>query len=237
MQRAFQAAILLSTGLLGCGETVAPEVRFPAFVDTLPPEPFLVGDTSVSLTDARVAFGPAYFCASATGSATLCETAQGEVRTITEVDLLASEPVSLGTYRGFAGPVRSASFDYGIHWFLPEQEPVVSAEAPLGHSAHFAGTASRNGETLTFSADVDVIAQYQGQRAVPTASALGDVTDETVALRVRFSLPDLFADVDFAAMFDAGATNVAILPKSRDHDAIVIRMVSSSPPTFAWIGP
>jgi hypothetical protein len=222
---------------LACTGTGQPEVALAALVNNAPQADFLVGDVNVTLSAAEIAFGPAYFCASASGSAGLCETALGEIRDVTAVDLLTPGAIPLGTYKGFSGAVRSVSFDYGIHWFLPEQEPQTAPEAPLGHSAHFAGTAERNGKTVSFSALVDVTPLYQGERAVTTAKASGEISETTEKLIVSFDVPALLSDVDFSAMLDANEDPVSIASGSRDHDSIVIQMVSASPPSFLWQNP
>jgi len=222
---------------LACGGTGQPEVSLPAIVNNTAQTPFLVGDVTVTLSEAALAFGPAYFCASASGSAGLCEAALGEIRSVSAIDLLTPGPINIGTYKGFSGTVRSVSFDYGIHWFLPEQEPKTAPEAPLGHSAHFAGTAERNGKTVSFSADVDVLPLYQGERAVTTAKASGDISESTKQITITFDVPALFSNVEFGAMLDGDQNPVSIQPKSRDHDSIVIQMVSASPPSFVWLNP
>jgi hypothetical protein len=226
--------VLVALVLAGCSGTGQPGVSFLAVAKPAETTDFLVDDVTVSLTQASVAFGPAYFCASASGSSTLCEAALGEVRSVTVIDLLRAEEQPLGTYEGLSGVVRSASFDYGIHWFLPESEAHASPEAPSGHSARLAGTASRAGVSIQFEADVDVVPLFQGQRAVPTAPAMGEVGDATGRLEVGFDVAGWLGDVDFAAALAAGDDPWVLGPGMRDHDAIVIRMVSTRPPTFGF---
>lgn len=222
--------------LAGCGpDTGQPEVSFPAVFVSPATNEFVVDDVTVTLDEARVAFGPAYFCASASGSATLCEAALGEIRRITAVDALGASETPLGTYAGFAGDVRSASYDFGIHWFLPEQEATASPEAPGGHSARVRGVASRAGTSVRFEADIDVAPLFQGQRAVPTTAVEGTVTEATSRIEVRFDVASWFSAVDFAAAIDAGLDPFVIGPGARDHDAVVIRMVSTHPPSFVFV--
>ena len=222
--------------LAACGSgTGQPEVSFPAVFVAPPTDEFVVDDVTVRLDEARVAFGPAYFCASASGSATLCEAALGEIRRVTAVDALAPAETPLGTYVGFAGDVRSASYDYGIHWFLPEQEVGPSPEAPDGHSARVRGVASRAGTSVRFEAEIDVAPLFQGQRAVPTTQVEGAVTEATSRLEVRFDVASWFSAVDFGAALDAGADPFVFGEGARDHDAVVIRMVSTHPPSFVFV--
>ncbi|MDC3956328.1 hypothetical protein [Polyangium jinanense] len=222
--------------LAGCGTgTGQPDVSFPAVFVSAATNEFVVDDVDVILDEARVAFGPAYFCASASGSATLCEAAVGEIRRVTAIDVLGEGETPLGTYAGFAGDVRSASYDYGIHWFLPEQEAQASPEAPGGHSARVRGVASRAGTSVRFEADIDVAPLFQGQRAVPTTKVEGTVTEATSRLEVRFDVASWLSAVDFGAALDAGADPFVLGPGARDHDAVVIRMVSTHPPSFDFV--
>ncbi len=222
--------------LAGCsGSTGQPDVSFPAVFRSAGTTEFVVDDVTVTLDEATVAFGPAYFCASASGSATLCEAALGEIRRVTAIDALAEGPTPLGTYEGFAGDVRSASYDYGIHWFLPQQEASSAPEAPGGHSAHVRGMASRAGTSVRFEANIDVAPLFRGQRAVPTTKVEGTVTEATSRIEVRFDVASWLLAVDFGAAMDAGVDPFVIGPSMRDHDAVVIRMVSTHPPSFVFV--
>jgi hypothetical protein len=227
--------ILAISLLSACsGETGQPAVAFEAVAVAAGEKTFTIGDISISLDEANVAFGPAYFCASASGSATLCETAAGEIRDVATIDLLQKEQQPLGAYEGLAGTVRSASFDYGIHWFLPESEAHPDAKAKGGHSAILRGTASRAGASVPFEAEVDVLPQYQGQRAVPSTPAEGEISTATTGLEVHLDVASWLADVEFAEAIEAGDEPFLIRSGAPDYNAIVIRMVSSSVPTFVF---
>ncbi|MDI1436526.1 hypothetical protein [Polyangium sorediatum] len=222
--------------LAGCGTgTGQPDVSFPAVFTSPATNEFVVGDVTVTLDEARVAFGPAYFCASASGSATLCDAAVGEIRRITTIDALGEGETPLGTYAGFAGDVRSASYDYGIHWFLPEQEAAASPEAPGGHSARVRGVASRAGTSVRFEADIDVKPLFQGQRAVPTTKVEGTVTEATSRIEVQFDVTSWFSAVDFGAAIDAGVDPFVIGPGAQNYTSVVNRMVSTHPPSFVFV--
>ena len=152
----------LASLLLACSGTGQPEVSYPAYAIGSSAEPFAADDWTVTLEEATVAFGPVYFCAARSGSATLCETAVGEITRITSLNALTADPQPIGTVHGFEGDVRSASYDYGVHWFLTESAPVADPAAPNGHSLHVRGTARRGADELPFVAEVDALAQYQG---------------------------------------------------------------------------
>jgi len=220
--------------LSGCTGTGQPEVSFPAFFVPTAENSFVVGDVTVTLSEARVAFGPAYFCASASGSATLCETARGEILEEAVFDLLSAERQMVGTYHGFVGQVRSASYDQGIHWFLPQQEAQSDQNAPLGHSALFRGTASRAGSQVAFEMHIDIVPQYRGQRAVPTVTVQGDVTEATESVEMRLDLESWLSTVDYEQMLVSGEDPYLVESGEVDHDAIVIRMVSNDPVEFVF---
>jgi hypothetical protein len=226
--------LFVALGALGCSGTGQPEVSFSAVAVPSGTKELQVDDVAVTLDEAVVAIGPVYFCAGASGAATLCETAQGEILDMSRVDLLATEPSPLGTFQGFTGTVRSASYDFGVHWFLTEKAPTPAPSAPGGHSAHFAGVARRGAASVRFVADVDVIAQYQGQRAVPTTPAQGRIDEGTARLEVGFDVASWFSGVELGKAIDAGEDPYVIAPGSRDHDALVIGMVSLAPPTFTF---
>lgn len=222
-------------GLAGCSSTGQPELTFPAFAVPAGTKELVAEGVTVTLDQARLSLGPVYFCASASGSATLCETALGEIREVTRIDALAAEAQPIGEFRGFTGDIRSASYDYGIHWYLTENEPSPAPEAPGGHSAHVEGTASQGALSVRFVADVDVVAPFQGQRAVPTTKVEGTASADTAAVEVRFDVASWLSGVDWPAALAAGEDPLTIAPGSRDHDAIVIDMVSVRPPTFVFV--
>ncbi|MBK9261241.1 MAG: hypothetical protein IPM54_15725 [Polyangiaceae bacterium] len=233
----YAAAFFSAFLLAGCTGTGQPEVSFPAYFIPTTPNSFDVGDVTIDLAEARVAFGPAYFCASASGSATLCETALGEIRDEVVIDALQVERQMVGTYHGFVGEVRSGSYDLGIHWFLPQQEARASAEAPAGHSAFFRGTASRAGTSVDFEMNIDVVPQYRGQRAVPTVPVKGSVTEKTESIELRFDVESWLSTIDYDEMLGSGADPYVIGSGEVGHDSVVIRMVSNDPVEFGFTSP
>lgn len=224
----------------GCAGTGQPEIAYDAYAVGVAPREVTSGDWTVILEQATVAFGPVHFCASATGSATLCETALAEITDITAVDALDPAPQPLGLVRGFTGTIRSASFDYGIHWFITEPQPEPAPAAPGGHSARLRGRATHaDGRVLDFTADIDVEAQFQGQRAVPSIPASATVGEEGARLEVRFDAAAWLQRVDFDALAADAETDapIAITPGSTAHDALVIAMSSQRPPELLWTNP
>jgi hypothetical protein len=217
-----------------CSGTGQPDVDYAAFAAPVAPAAIAADHGwSVTLDEATVAFGPVYFCASESGSATLCQTAIGELLTTTAFDALDPTPRALGTAHGFIGKIQSASYDYGIHWFLTDDAPTPAAVAPAGHSAHFSGTAVKAGKTVHFRADVDVVPQFQGQRAAPSQVASADIAGEGQRLDIQFAVGQWFEHVDFDEA-PAGEDPYLISAGSRNHGAIVIGMTAEAPPAFVW---
>lgn len=217
-----------------CSGTGQPDVDYAVFAAPTAPDAISADHGwTVTLDQATVAFGPVYFCASESGSATLCQTAIGELLTTTAFDALDPTPRALGTAHGFIGKVQSASYDYGIHWFLTDDAPTPAPAAPGGHSAHFSGTAVKAGTTIHFRADVDVVPQFQGQRAAPSQVASATITGEGEKLDIQFAVGQWFEHVDFDKA-PAGMNPYVISAGTRNHGAIVIGMTAEAPPTFVW---
>jgi hypothetical protein len=222
-------------GLAGCSSSAQSEVSFAAFAVPAGTKELVVEDVTVTVEEARLALGPVYFCASAAGSAELCETALGEIRDVTRIDALAAEAQPIGGYRGFTGDIQSASYDYGIHWYLTEDKPTPTPEAPGGHSVHVEGMATQGSLSVRFVGDVDVVAPFQGERAVPTTKVEGTVSADTTRVEVRFDVASWLSGVDWPAVVASGQDPYAIASGSRDHTAIVGSMVTVLPPTFVFV--
>ena len=192
------------------------------------------GEWKITLSRAELAFGPVYFCAAAVGSSTLCASSIAELTSVTKIDGLASLPTSLGTVHGFTGKIQSASYDYGITWFDTTTQPIVAPVAPFGHSARLEGEARRGDVRVPFTADIDVVPQFQGQRAVPTAHVSADVDSSAYRLEVHFDPGAWVRQLDFDAISAKGRP-FAIEPGSAEHDAILIGMKNVAPPAFRWV--
>jgi hypothetical protein len=235
--RSFPLARILAMSLVGCSGAPQTETSFAAVaVPTGTKELVVEGQgITVAFDVATVALGAVYFCASASGSANLCDAAQGEVLQASAIDALDSSPQPLGLFHGFTGDIRSASFDYGIHWYMTEKQATPAPAAPFGHSMHVEGRATQGATSARFTADVDVRAPFQGERAVPTTKTAGTVDEDTARLEARFDAASWFSGVDWAAVLAAGQVDHAIVMGSPDHDAIVIDMVAVRPPTFVFV--
>jgi hypothetical protein len=224
-------AVVLAAGCLKSSQSV---VKYPAYAVAVPPstEPNAEGWT-ITLSAATVAFGPAYFCAASSGSATLCEAPSAELRSIGVVDLLDPSPQEIGTVDGLSGELHSASYDFGIGWTTTQAEATVWPENSLGHSAYFEGEARRGDDVIPFVATVDIAPQYRGQRAIPTTAAQGSVSEDVERLEVHFDPGAWLAKVNFDRHTPGEA--IEITPGTPDHNAIVLGMNSTATPQLTWI--
>ena len=224
---------IFAIALLGCGDTGQPRVRYSTEALSAPAASFEVGSWTVTMESAGVAFGPLYLCAAASGSATLCETAIGELVAVHRLDLLVGRQ-TLDDVQGLVGEVRSASFDYGIHWLLTEGGPHAAPQAPGGHSAFLSGTAVRGSDRLRFEANVDVVASYQGQRAVPSIAASGMVDESTTRIEIAFDVRRWIGALDFDEVAALPGDPKRIEPGDELHNALVLAMGVNAPPELHW---
>lgn len=220
----------------GCVEPGRTSVRLPVQGAGTGTRTFVVRDATVTLDDARIAWGPAYFCTTPFADFDLCPTALAEVTSVGTIDALDATPQALGTLSGIDGTVRSAMFDYGISWLLPAADPAPDPGAVDGrHSAHFAGTAERNGVRTRFVIDVDVVPSASGISAahgVPVRHRLAARPD---ALTLRFDPEVLFGGSDFAELETLPGDPVVVPESSTLYQSVVIAFSSASTPTFEWM--
>lgn len=221
--------------LVACLASGQSRIEYPAVIVPSGARTTTVGGWTITLSRAELAFGPAYFCAAASGSSTLCATAIAEVTSVTRVDALASAPVGLGHVEAVTGPVRSASYDLGLLWLDTQQDVTPAAEAPEGHSAVLEGEATKGDVRVPFIVHLDVPPQYQGQHAIATAPAHGDIESSAYVLEVHVDPVRWLAQVDFDAaalrperplVFDVG---------SQEHSAVIVGLKTLAPPEFRWV--
>lgn len=220
---------------IACTEAPQEPVEYGAVAFVAAEQLGRAGRWSIRLTRADLVFGPAYFCAAASGSSTLCKSSMAELTSFAALDGLLGSAQALGEVTGFTGTIQSASYDYGITWFDTENEPAAAAAAPEGHSMRLEGEASTDDVVLPFTADVDVVPQYQGQTAVPTAPAAATIDSSDFRLEVHFRPADWFGQVDFDGLAGSGAERVVIAPGSPAHSALLVGIKNLAPPEFRWI--
>lgn len=163
-----------------------------------------VGDVSVVIDRADLAFGPLYLCAGATAG-DLCDTARLEWLDSVVVDTTRSEPVAVGELSGVTGTVRSWMYDLGLSSQLTRETPfVLDAAKELG-DASFAleGTAVVAGVDVPFQAFVPIQQTEDTELGVPVIrkgssdSFYREIDGSEQSLLVRFDASTWVASVDF----------------------------------------
>lgn len=226
-------AVLASCG----GSTGQRELTFAVTGAGEPAASFAVNDWQVTLTRADVAFGPAYFCATAAASSDLCPTAVAQFAQSTVINGLDPNAQPLGDGEGQTGTIRSATYDFGISWFPTQRQPTASERAARGHSAVFEGRAERLGRVVRFIAEVDVVPRVQGTRAMQGAATVYELATEDAGLSVVVRPGAWWRAVDFDELALSTDDPVVIKPGSRGYEALVFAMTASSPPQFTWSNP
>jgi hypothetical protein len=237
MRRLAIFAVLLAS-LSGCVDRGRIRVSIPVHGAGTGTRTFDVGDANIVLDDARIAWGPAYFCTTPFADVDLCPTALAEVRSAATVDALDATPQMIGELDGITGTVRSAMFDYGITWLLPAAAAQVDPGAVDGsHSAHFAGSATRSGVTRRFVIDVDMIPRSSGVSAAHGVPTMHVIASSSEALVVRFDPTAIFAGADFAELDAMTGDPVVVPEESNIYQTVVIALSSSALPTLEWAAP
>lgn len=232
-------ALALSPSLAGCIEASQEPIDYDAVAVRRGDGTAVVGAWTITLTRADVALGPFYFCAAASGSSTLCESSIAELRSVTVVDALGPSPVAIGRVHGFSGAIRSASYDFGISWFDTQRAP-TPAESPRGsplpggHSMRLEGVASSGATVLPFTADIDVVPQFQGQNAISTAPAFADVRSSATRLEVVLEPAAWLKQLDFDAVAATGNVPLAISPGTPEHNAVLVGLKNLTPLELRW---
>ncbi len=230
----FARFLFLSFTLAGCGgSTGLPEVSYPVEGRGEAAEPFLVEGWTVTLGSVRVAFGPAYFCATAAASSDLCRVALSELALVAMIDGLNPVAQPLGEAKGQSGTARSATYDLGISWFTTQRQPTPASTVPTGHSALFEGQAVKGAQTVRFTAAVDVVPSFQDTRVVQ-GQPISVTLKEGLKLTVGLSPSTWWRAVDFDALAALGGDPVAIFSGSQAYEALVFGMVTGRPPSLHW---
>lgn len=163
---------------------------------------------ALRLEEARLAFGPLYFCAGPSGAAS-CDVARLEWLETAVVDLLDDATRPAGTLRGTSGHVASYLCDLGISSQLTDDEPFVrDAAAELGgNSLVLRGSVEWGSRRLPWSASL-VLAQtdatVQGTPLIQSSQSqrlAQDITDDLARVNVRFSASKWLTAVDFSPYF------------------------------------
>lgn len=232
--RSFVVAGVLALALAGCIEASQEVVTYDAVAVSRDAAKDTSNGWVVTLSRADVALGPFYFCAAASGSSTLCASSIAEVAGVSVVNALAPAPSPIGRVHGFSGNVQSVSYDFGISWFDTQTAATPAPSLPGGHSMRLEGEARKGTMLIPFTADVDVVPQYQGQNALSTASAIASIESSATRLEVVLHPAGWLRQVDFDAIAATGKIPFAITPGSVEHGAILVGIKNLSPLEFRW---
>jgi hypothetical protein len=266
MIRTFSLGVLALLAA-SCGQTAGNFVEVAFEARGTSAATFTKGGWAVTLSRARLGFGPIFFCATESALSNRCEVSVLEFLDGVTIDGLDPSLQPVGLLYGTTGTVRTAFFNYGIVWLLtqplpealpgvPEGPAVVRPESssyePMGHSAQFLGTATCvEGATTCcpgaaicppsyeFDARIDVLVVNPGTPAVNGVRTFQEITTAPRKLTVTFDPNAWWQSVDFGrlAASDDGSGRVVIGPQDPDYSALIISMTANQLPTFAWSGP
>jgi hypothetical protein len=228
---------LAITLLIGCGDTGQEHVQLPLTATGTAAHAVALGDATLQLTRADVAFGPLYLCASESGRAELCEVAVAEFLGTVTVHALDADAQPLGTLNATTGSIRSALFDYGISWLLTRNGPEPDVGAIEGHSAILEGTVTRGAQSLRFRVSVDAKPRMSGDLAVNGQVTRFELTSAENALDMVADPHAWVSQLDVDALFalDTDGDGAVVIPDdSVLHESILQGMVSRAPLRFQW---
>jgi hypothetical protein len=228
-----RTALCCALVCVACGSTGQDRVAVPFTARGSAPQPFDADGWSVQLTRADVAMGPIYFCAARGSSADLCPSAVAEFADSFSVDALDPTRQDLGALEAVTGELHSVAWDYAITWPTTEEQPVVLGDAVNGHSARFAGQASKDGEVIDFTLDLDIAPLLRGSRAVQGVRNDATIENEGTRCELRLDADAWWAQARFDD-YSGQSDPVAIEPESSTAQAVILAMTSSSPPRFVW---
>ena len=102
---------------------------------------------------------------------------------------------------------------------------------PGGHSLHLEGVAEKGAVRFLFVAEVDVVPQ--GQNAISTSPATGNVTSNATRLEVVMDpagwLKQLRFDAMAASVAATGQSHFVIAPGSTEHGAMLVGLKNLAP--------
>jgi hypothetical protein len=243
---------VLASGACACSDLGQNYAELPLFVGGSGLEQPLVaeGGLELRIERAELAFGPLYLCAGAQAGE-LCDTARLEWLGSVRVDLTTSEARRAGTLSGTTGRVRSWMYDLGISSQLIRGEPFVldAARELGGASLVVQGRASRDGQSIPFSAEVVLQQGSEVERGVPvvrkgsTDSFNHDVKGDERGLWVRFDAAPWLRAVDLSAELEACVASrgcalpVRLDPEGKAYRGLHNAVASGRRPEFAWAPP
>ncbi|MGB0678552.1 MAG: hypothetical protein ACPGUV_02695 [Polyangiales bacterium] len=196
--------------------------------------PVVQGPWQLQLTEATVALGPMYFCATVAADSDLCRAAQLELPQAVTLNALDAAPMDAGSLQGVSGTVQSTLFDYGFAWLLTTPRPIAVPGAETGRSAVMAADVTDGTRSFRVRALVDVLPLVAGSFAVRGARTTHTLVDSGDTLQVRLDPQLWWQGVDIAALAALDEAVVELTPDSTAYNALVIGMTSTALPSFTW---
>ena len=226
-------ALILITA--GCAPAAQTEVSYPLRIRGTPARQVVARDGwLVTLSQARLALGPLYLCASEGASAELCEDAMGEMRTAVAADALRADPQELATIQGVTGEVRSVAADFAITWPATLGAARALAAAPDGHSLVLEGRASKDGKDVDFRILVDVTPREAGTLSLQGHRVRGTVSAAPGPLLVTVDPNSWVQAVDFEGLSSPPGAALVLDASSRAANAVTVALTATQPPAFTW---
>jgi hypothetical protein len=237
--------------LSGCGDVGQSEAEVPLYVSgsQLAPSMTVVGDVTLDIDRAELAFGPLYLCAGAQAGE-MCDAARLEWLGSVRIDLKDPEPRRAGALSGTTGPVRSWMYDLGISSQLTHDEPFVldAAQELGGASLVVEGRASQGGSEVPFVVAVLVRQGADVEGGVPVVrKGTGDVFSHDVTgaepgLWVRFDASAWLSKLDLRAeltdracvALDDCSEPVRLAPDGLAYRGLHNAVVSGRRPALDW---
>lgn len=190
----------------------------------------------VELTTAQLAFGPFYLC-SGVQAGDLCESSRGEVLEALVIDALDPEAHEVATFEGIDGVVRSAMWDYGITWGLPqvnaESSPAVDA---LGGSVFLEGVARRDDVELPFVATIPLSPNLEGRTMVRAADLFDHELADGDVLEVSVDPTQWVNQVRFEDLVDplSSTTPAHFAPDTQPWRSVTNALTTRAQPQLNW---
>lgn len=135
-------------------------------------------------------------------------------------DWIGHDGMALGVAEMLTGDYNGMNFTFRA---ADANDGLTDGDALMGHAAYFAGTATKDGVTITFTALLDIDAGTQMVGA-PFELVVTDTTKDTLGIQFLPTDPveakSLFDGLDFAALDDDGDGAVDIVPGDEAHNIL-----------------
>ncbi len=171
----------------------------------------------VTLTRAELAFGPLYLCPGNVAG-DLCETARGEMLEVVVIDLLNTTPARAATFDAVDATTRSAMWDYGTSFWLPDAAPTETQPTLV-----IEGVAMTPSGERAFEETIQIAPQRAGIHLVRASTLFEHEIRNGDVLQVSADAENILDGANFATPF-----------VERDVTAIRNALTTSARPTLLF---